>query len=84
MFYLILIRIKELKTLDWYKPSRKSYGTSSIEEGKVYDVTIEGKGREGDGIAKVEGMVVFVQDAEVGENVKIKIDRVARRCAFAQ
>ncbi|MFQ6050379.1 MAG: TRAM domain-containing protein [Candidatus Hydrothermarchaeota archaeon] len=68
--------------MDWYKP-KKSYPTSSVEEGKVYDVTIEAKGREGDGIAKVEGMVIFVQDVKVGEKVKIKIDRVARRCAFA-
>ena len=37
--------------------------------------------REGDGIARVEGFVIFV-DTKVGDAVKIQIDKVMRRFAI--
>jgi predicted RNA-binding protein with TRAM domain len=53
-----------------------------IEAGKDYDVNIEDIAREGDGIARVEGFVVFVADTKVGDTVKIQIDKVMRRFAI--
>jgi translation initiation factor 2 subunit 2 len=44
-----------------------------VEEGKEYEVTIDAKGGRGDGIAHVEGFVIFVPGAEKGEVVKIRI-----------
>ncbi|HUI39454.1 MAG TPA: TRAM domain-containing protein, partial [Methanothrix sp.] len=38
--------------------------------------------REGDGIARVEGFVIFVPQTKVGEQVKIQIDKVMRRFAI--
>ena len=53
-----------------------------VEVGKEYDVEIQDIAREGDGIARVEGFVIFVPEAKVGDKVKIQIDRVMRRFAI--
>lgn len=53
-----------------------------IAVGKEYDVKIEDIAREGDGIARVEGFIIFVADTKVGDTVKIQIDKVMRRFAI--
>lgn len=53
-----------------------------VSEGDVYDVTIEGIAREGDGIARVQGFVIFVPGTKVGDKVKVKIERVMRKFAI--
>lgn len=66
-----------------YDIDRSSMGTPApVEVGKDYDVNIEDIAREGDGIARVEGFVVFVTDTKVGDTVKIQIDKVMRRFAI--
>ena len=52
-----------------------------VEVGKEYDVKIEDIAREGDGIARIQGFVVFIPQAKVGDEVKIQIDKVMRRFA---
>ncbi len=56
-----------------------------MDEGKEYDsdVEITELSRRGEGIAKVQGFVIFVKGAKVGQNVKINVDRVGRRFASA-
>lgn len=56
---------------------------SPIKEGAEYDVKIEDVGRDGDGIARIEGFVVFVSGAKVGDEVKIRINTTRRNFAFA-
>ena len=53
-----------------------------VEVGKEYDVEIEDIAREGDGIARIEGFVVFVPDTKVGDQIKINVDKVMRRFAM--
>ncbi|HLB71116.1 MAG: TRAM domain-containing protein [Candidatus Methanoperedens sp.] len=53
-----------------------------VSAGSVHDVTIEGIAREGDGIARVKGFVIFVPGTKVGDNVTIKIERVMRKFAI--
>lgn len=55
-----------------------------IEQGERYDILIEDQGDEGDGIARIDGFVVFVPDAEPGENVSIEITNVAENFGFAE
>ena len=52
-----------------------------VEVGVEYDVKIEDIAREGDGIARVEGFVIFVPQTKVGDEAKIQIDKVMRRFA---
>jgi predicted RNA-binding protein with TRAM domain len=64
---------------------RDNKGNSApLNEGEEYDVKIEDMGRDGDGIAKIEGFIVFVSGAKVGDEVKIRINSVRRNFAFAE
>jgi predicted RNA-binding protein with TRAM domain len=74
---------------------RNSYGSGDnynnnkgnsapINEGEEYDVKIEDTGRDGDGITRIEGFVVFVSGAKVGDEVKIRITSTRRNFGFAE
>ena len=64
---------------------RNNYSDSSpVNEGEEYDVKIEDMGRDGDGIAKVEGFIVFVSGAKKGDEVKIRVTSTRRNFAFAE
>lgn len=54
-----------------------------VETGKEYDVSITEISRKGDGIARVEGFVIFVKGGQVGQNAKVKITQVGERFATA-
>ena len=54
-----------------------------VEEGETYDVTIQDIARQGDGIARIEGFVVFVPNTSVGDEVQIKVGRVLPKFSFA-
>jgi predicted RNA-binding protein with TRAM domain len=54
-----------------------------IEVGKTYNVKIAEVGREGDGITRIEGFVVFVPNTKKGDSVKIQVNKVSRRVGFA-
>ncbi|MGB7000526.1 MAG: TRAM domain-containing protein [Halobacteriota archaeon] len=58
--------------------------SSPLNVGDTYDVSVEDVGREGDGIARVEGFVVFVPNTKKGDNVKIRISKVSRRVGFGE
>lgn len=47
-----------------------------VEEGETHHVEIEEIGDEGDGIAYIEGFVVFVPETELTETVDVEIDTV--------
>ena len=49
-----------------------------------YDVTITAKGSRGDGITRIKGFVIFVPGTNVGDEVKIKIEKVFRKFAVAK
>jgi predicted RNA-binding protein with TRAM domain len=74
-----------------YGQSTRGYtGTSSsfsrpVETGKEYTVDIADNGRDGDGIARIQGLVIFVKNTKAGDkNVKIKISSVGNRFATAE
>lgn len=55
-----------------------------VSEGQTIDVLIESVGDKGDGVAKVQGFVIFVSGTTKGETCKIKITRVSSNVAFAK
>jgi len=55
-----------------------------VEEGKEYEVTIDAKGAKGDGIAHIEGFVIFIPNAQVGEKIRVKITVVKRTFAIGE
>jgi predicted RNA-binding protein with TRAM domain len=55
-----------------------------VEVGKEYEVTIEELSSRGEGIARVQGLVIFVPNTKQGDHVKIKVTRISRRFAEAE
>ena len=56
------------------RPQRRPNREPPVSEGDVREVTIEGLGDQGDGIARVDrGYVVIVPDTDVGDEVEIEI-----------
>ena len=55
-----------------------------VEVEKEYDVEISELSRRGQGIARVEGFVVFVPNTKVGEKVHIKITKVGDRFGIGE
>lgn len=56
-----------------------------VETGKEYTVDVTDTGRAGDGIAKIQGLVIFVKGAKAGDkNLKVKINSVGSRFATAE
>jgi len=58
--------------------------SAPVEAGESYEVTIEDLAREGDGIARVKGFVIFVPQTSVGDEVTVKVTKVMRKFAFAE
>ncbi len=55
-----------------------------VNVGDELEVKIESVGSKGDGIAKVEGFVLFVAGTRQGEKVKVKVTKVLQNVGFAQ
>jgi predicted RNA-binding protein with TRAM domain len=60
-----------------------SDSSAPIEVGKEYDVKIEDIAKKGDGLARIEGFVIFVPGTKVGDQVKIQVDNVRQNFASA-
>lgn len=50
----------------------------------MVEVEIVEKSRRGDGVARVEGFVVFVPGAEPGQRVKVQIEKVGDTYAIGR
>jgi predicted RNA-binding protein with TRAM domain len=55
-----------------------------VEVGKEYDVEIEETSRRGEGITRIEGLVVFVPNTKPGDKLRIKVTNIGRRFAEAE
>ena len=64
--------------------SERPMRPSPVEEGHEYDVTVESIGSRGDGIAKIQGFIIFVPGAKIGDNLKVRIATVRRNFAIAE
>src|SRR5207245_3352264 len=50
-----------------------------VEVGKEYNVSISDTSKRGEGIARIEGFVVFVPGTRQGQNVRISVKQVSER-----
>ncbi len=79
--------VEEVYRRSGFAPSGSERGPSApapVKAGDTPTVKIEGQGKSGDGIARVQGFVVFVPGANVGDEVKIRINEVRPRFATAE
>lgn len=54
-----------------------------VSKGQVLDVTVTGYTSEGMGVARVDGLAVFIHNAIEGEKLKIKIAHLGHTAAYA-
>jgi predicted RNA-binding protein with TRAM domain len=55
-----------------------------VEVGKEYDVQVTETNQRGDGIARIQGFVIFIKNGRAGENPKVKVNSVGSRFATAE
>jgi predicted RNA-binding protein with TRAM domain len=56
-----------------------------VQVGDELEVTVEGKGKTGDGVAKVNGYVIFIKgETEVGQKYMIRVVRIGRNFATGE
>jgi predicted RNA-binding protein with TRAM domain len=59
-------------------------GPKPVEVGKEYDVQVTETSQRGDGIARIQGFVIFVKNGKAGDNLKVKVNSVGSRFAIAE
>jgi predicted RNA-binding protein with TRAM domain len=57
--------------------------TKPVEVGKIYDVDITEITGKGDGIARVQGFIVFIENGKIGNRISVKVTEVADKFAKA-
>ncbi len=57
-----------------------------LEEGKTYDVRVDARNPHGEGIGKVNNVIVFIRNAKtkIGKMYRIKVTKVQRTFAYAE
>jgi predicted RNA-binding protein with TRAM domain len=67
-----------------YRPSKPFLQSSSVKENQEPEAVIGEIGSKGDGIAKLQGFLIFVPRSEIGERVKVRIASVGGKFAIAE
>jgi predicted RNA-binding protein with TRAM domain len=62
----------------------RNFGSKPVEVGKEYDVQVTETSYKGDGVARVQGFVIFVKNGRAGENVRVRVNSVGSRFAIAE
>ncbi|HXX87569.1 MAG TPA: TRAM domain-containing protein [Candidatus Acidoferrum sp.] len=67
-----------------FRPSRPFLQSFPVKENQELEVVIDDIGSQGDGIAKLQGFLIFVPGSKVGERVKVRIASVGGKFAAAE
>jgi len=64
--------------------SKGNFSNPPVKAGEEIEVEIISKGSKGDGVAKYQGFIIFIPDANVGEKHKVRVTRVLANMGFAE
>ena len=67
-----------------FRPSRPFIQSFPVKENQEMEVIIDDIGSRGDGIAKIQGFMIFVPRSKIGERVRVKILSVGEKFAVAE
>jgi len=62
----------------------KGFKRCPVEMGKEYEVDVTEMSRQEEGIARIQGFVIFIPNAKPGVPVKIRITRIGNMTANAE
>jgi predicted RNA-binding protein with TRAM domain len=62
----------------------RGFTPKPVDMGKEYDVEVTEVSQKGDGVARIQGFVIFVKGGKVGDKVKVRITSVGGRFAIAE
>lgn len=66
------------------KLPRSYFNVKPVKVGQEVEVTIQDTSKRGDGVAKIEGYIIFVPNTKPGDKVKIKISQIRPGYAIAE
>jgi predicted RNA-binding protein with TRAM domain len=67
-----------------FRPSRPLFQQSPVKENQEIEVTINDIGSRGDGIAKLQGYMIFVPNSKIGDHLKVRVISVGGKFAVAE
>jgi predicted RNA-binding protein with TRAM domain len=67
-----------------FRSSSLMFATKPVKENQELEVVIDDIGSRGDGIAKIQGFMIFVRNGKIGERAMVKVLSVAERFAVAE
>lgn len=67
-----------------FHPSRPFFQSLPVKEKQELEVVIDDIGSRGDGIARIQGFLIFVPNSKIGERVKVRILSVGQKFAVAE
>ena len=62
----------------------KGFKRSPVELGEELEVDINELSSKGEGIARIQGLVIHVPDTKLGDHVKVKITQMRDKAANAE
>jgi predicted RNA-binding protein with TRAM domain len=67
-----------------FRSSRPFFQTAPVKENQELEVVIDDIGSRGDGIARIQGFLIFVPRSKIGERVRVRIRSVSAKFAVAE
>lgn len=55
-----------------------------VEQGQVYTLTVQEMSKKNDGVAKVNGFVIFVPNGQIGQTYQVKITKIGNTYAVGE
>ncbi len=72
------------KVLNEHHGYHGSYRLKPVKQGAEYTLKVEEMSKRNDGVAKVNGFVVFIAGGKLGETYRVKIVKVGNRYAVGE
>jgi predicted RNA-binding protein with TRAM domain len=77
-------RLRRFGSQSRFRSTRPFFQTSPVKENQELEVVIDDIGSRGDGIARIQGYLIFVPRSKIGERVKVRILTVREKFAVAE
>jgi predicted RNA-binding protein with TRAM domain len=67
-----------------FRSTRPFFQAAPVKENQELEVVIDDIGSRGDGVARIQGFLIFVPRSKIGERIKVRILTVREKFAVAE